>query len=171
MQKDASHNVGHEGEVGIWPIFIHVRWIKSVLLELGCNNDSTVFWDGGSRPSRSDTLNSLVRNERRMCKDYMMRNVGAGSTSQLFDGALQIRFRTNCCEHGVNEVKEQSVDMKTAGSEPAVLDRMVSTFCSRKVRKSEAENVCLDSSPGIVETDRHSFFGLDELDLTILSQY
>ena len=135
-----------------------------------------VVWDVGSRPSRSDTLHSLVRNGRRMSKDSLMRNVGAGSSSQLFDGALPIRFRTNCCEHGVNEVKEQSVGMKTGGAEPAVSDRMVSTFCSRKLRKSEAENVeqlvvCLDGSPRIVETDSHSFFGLDELDLTIFSQY
>ena len=102
-----------------------------------------------------------------MSKDSLMRNVGAGSSSQLFDGALPIIFRTNCCEHGVNEVEEQSVGMKTSGAEPAVSDRMVSNFCSRKLRKSEAENVkqlvvCLDGSPRIVETDRHSFFGLDE---------
>ena len=105
-----------------------------------------------------------------------MRNVGAGSSSQLFDGALPIRFRTNCCEQRVNEVKEQSVGVKTGEAEPAVSDRMVSTFCSRKLRKSEAENVeqlvvCLDGSPRIVETDRYSFFGLDELDLAIFSQY
>ena len=73
-------------------------------------------------------------------------------------------------------MKEQSVGMKTGGSEPAVSDRMVSTFCSRKLRKSEAENVeqlvvCFDGSPRIVETDRHSFFGLDELDITIFSHY
>ena len=135
-----------------------------------------VVWDGGSRPSQSDALHSLVRNRRKMSKDSLMRNVGAGSSSLLFDGALPIRFRTNCCEHGVNEVKEQSVGMKTGGTEPAVSDRMVSTFCSRKLRKSEAENVeqlvvCLDGSPRIVETDRHSFFGLDEFDLTTFSQY
>ena len=76
-----------------------------------------------------------------MSKDSLMRNFGAGSSSHFFDGALPIRFRTNCCEHGVNEVKEQSVDMKTGGAEPAVSDQMVSTFCSRKLRKSEAENV------------------------------
>ena len=82
---------------------------------------------------------------------------------------MLVQVRTNCCEHGVNEVKEQSVGVKTGGVEPAVSDRMVSTFCSRKLRKSEAEKVdklvvCLDGSPRIVETDRHSFFGLDELD-------
>ena len=125
-----------------------------------------VVWDGGSRPSQSKTLHILVRNGRSTSKDSLMRNVGTGSSSQLFDGALPIKLRTNCCEHGVNEVKEQSVGLNTGGAEPAVSDRMVSTFCSRKLRKSEAENVdklvvCLDGSPRIVETDRHSFFGLN----------
>ena len=94
--------------------------------------------------------------------------------------SLTAHFRSDseqtAAEHGVNEVKGQSVGMMTGGAEPAVSDRMVSTFCSRKLRKSEAENVeqlvvCLDGSPRIVETDRHSFFGLDEFDLTIFSQY
>ena len=35
----------------------------------------------------------------------------------------------------VNEVKEQSVGEKTGGAEPAVSDRMVSTFCSRKTEE------------------------------------
>ena len=135
-----------------------------------------VVWEGGSRPSRSETLYILVRNGRSMSKDSLMSKFGAGSSSQLFDGALLIKLRTNYCEHALNEVKEQSVGLNTGGAEPAVSDRLISTFCSRKLRKSEAENVdklvvCFDGSPSIVETDRHSVFWLDELDPTIFTQY
>ena len=100
-----------------------------------------VVCDEGSRPSCSETLHRRVRNGSRVSKNSLMRNVGAGSRSQLFDGALPIRFRTNCCVHGVNVEKEQSVGVKIGGAEPAVSDRIVSTFCSRKVRNSVAENV------------------------------
>jgi hypothetical protein len=100
-----------------------------------------VVWDEGSRPSCSETLHRRVRNGSRVSKNSLMRNVGAGSSSQLFDGALPIRFRTNCCVHGVKDEKEQSVGVKIGGAEPAVSDRIVSTFCSRKVRNSAAENV------------------------------
>ena len=73
-------------------------------------------------------------------------------------------------------MKEQSVGVNTGRAELAVSDRMVSTFCSRKLRKSKAETVDkfvarIDGSPRIVETDRHSFFGLDELNLNLFSQY
>ena len=71
-----------------------------------------VVWDEGSRPSCSETLHRRVRNGSRVSKNSLMRNVGAGSSSQLFDGALPIRFRTNCCVHGVNDEKEQSVGVK-----------------------------------------------------------
>ena len=43
--------------------------------------------------------------------------------------------------HGVNDAKEESVGVKIDGAEPAVSDRIVSTFCSRKVGNSAAENV------------------------------
>ena len=86
-------------------------------------------------------LHRRVRNGSRVSTNSLMRNVGARSSSQLFDGALPIRFRTNCCVHGVNDVKGQSVGVKIGGAEPAVSDRIVSTFCSRKVRNFAAENV------------------------------
>ena len=101
-----------------------------------------------------------------MSKNSLMRNAGAGSSSQLFDGALPIKFRT--CVHRVNDVKEQSVGEKIGGAEPAVSDRIVSTFCSTKLRNSAAENVewltvCLAGSSRIVETDRQSFFRIGRI--------
>ena len=44
--------------------------------------------DEGSRPFYSETLHRRVRNRSRVSKNSCMRNVGAWSRSQLFDGAL-----------------------------------------------------------------------------------
>ena len=38
---------------------------------------------------------------------------------------FQSNFEKNCCEYEANEVKEQSVDEKTGGAEPAVSHRIV----------------------------------------------
>jgi hypothetical protein len=72
-------------------------------------------------------------------------------------------------------LNEQVVGVKTGGAEPAVSVRTLSTFCSRNVRKSEAENDdrledWLAGLPRMVETDCQSFFGLDEFDFTVFSQ-
>ena len=104
-----------------------------------------------------------------------MRKVGAGSSSQLFEAAPPITFRTNSCEHNENEANVQVVEEKEGGAEPAVSERTLSTFCSKKSRKSDAENVesladCLAGSPRMADTDRQSFFGLDEFDFTVFSQ-
>ena len=104
-----------------------------------------------------------------------MRKVGAGSSSQLFEAAPPITLRTNSCEHNENESNVQVVEEKEGGAEPAVSERTLSTFCSKKSRKSDAENVerladCLAGSPRMVDTDRQSFLGLDEFDFTVFSQ-
>ena len=62
-----------------------------------------VVWVEGSRPFCSETIHRRVREGSRVSKNSLMRNVGAGSSSQLVDGAFPIRFRTNGCVHGVND--------------------------------------------------------------------
>ena len=49
-----------------------------------------------------------------------MRKVGAGSSSQLFEAAPPITFRTNSCENNENEANVQVVEEKEGGAEPAV---------------------------------------------------
>ena len=67
-----------------------------------------------------------------------MRKIGAGSSSQLFEAAFPITFRTNSSAHNENELNVQVVEEKEGG---AVSEQTLSNVCSKKARKSVAKNV------------------------------
>ena len=99
-----------------------------------------VVWNESKRPSWREALHNLVRNGSRISRNSLIRKVGAGSSSQLVEAAPPITFPTNSSEHNENEVNVQVVEEKEGGAEPAASERTLSTFCSKKSRKYDAEN-------------------------------
>ena len=98
------------------------------------------------------------------------------SSSQLFDAAPPITFRTNYCSHNENGVNVQVFEAEGDGAEPAVSEQTRSNFCSMKLRKSDAKSVdrladCFAGSLRIVDTNRQCFLRLDEFDFTLFPQY
>ena len=106
-------------------------------------------WDNGKQPSWREALHNLVRNGSRISRNSLMRKVGAGSSSQLFEAAPPITFHTNSCEHNENEANVQVVEEKEGGAEPAVSERTLSTFCSKKSRKSDGLHLNSSKSEAI----------------------
>ena len=63
-----------------------------------------VVWVEGSRPSCRETIHRRVRKGSRVSKNSLMRNVGAGSSSQLVDGVPRIgRIQTVFLERRSND--------------------------------------------------------------------
>ena len=92
----------------------------------------------------------------------LIKKVGTGSRSQLFEGEALMILETSSGRQMSNEFRLQSVGVKTGGDEPEVAERIASTLELRNERNSDGlkggEEDVLEGLPRTVDTVRQSFF-------------
>src|SRR6218665_3682747 len=91
------------------------------------------FWEDGRTPSRSDALQSNVRNGSRLSIDSWMRNGLRGSSSWFskdLGGEERMRRRSSGAETPVSSVREWLVGVNVGSGDCAVCWRMDAIFAS-----------------------------------------
>ena len=105
----------------------------------------------------------------------LIKKVGTGSRSQLFEGEALMILETSSGRQMSNEFRSQSAGVKTGGDEPEVAERIASTLELRNERNSDGvkggEEDVLEGLPRTVDTVRQSFFESDFCSVIVRSQY
>src|SRR6218665_620293 len=96
------------------------------------------YGEDGRTPSRSDALQSKVRNGSRLSIDSWMRNGGRGSSSDDLGGEARMRRRSSGAETPVSSVREWLVGVKVGLGDCAVRWRMDAIFASYASAKKGA---------------------------------
>jgi len=134
-----------------------------------------VFWDVGKHPLWIETLHNLVKEGSMTSRHSLIKKVGTGSRSQLFEGEALMILEMSSERQMSNEFRSQSAGVKTGGGEPEVAERIASTLELRNERNSDGvkggEEDVLEGLPRTVDTVRQSFFESDFCSVIVRSQY